>query len=180
MLNMLAKLNSSRIRHSNEHELWLFTSATISCSARFAVVNICLEQQKCQGNASSAERLSSPTPQECMYQQQHFSPSPWLQVIAEKLWFSIARYTDRQLMHEEVKSRRLSLPMAQTSISDFYVTLPQRQFPLISPSSDRSCAVTEEYQPLGNVGCRISVALRFSVHTCIVLQSAHKAKTFIE
>lgn len=75
-------------------------------------------------------------------------------------------YTGRELMHKEVK--RLSLPMAWTSISDFYVTPPQWRFPLISPSSDKPCAVTEEYHPLGDLGCR-SVGPRLSVHICIAL-----------
>lgn len=81
----------------------------------------------------------------------------------------LCNYTDRELMHKEVKSRRLSLPVAWTSTSDFYVTLPQWQFPLISPSSDRPCAVTEEYHPLGDLGRRRSVGPRLSVQTGIVL-----------
>lgn len=89
--------------------------------------------------------------------------------LLKKCDSTLHSYTDSQLMHEEVKSRRLSLPVARTSISDFYVTLPQRQYPLISPSSDRSCAVTEEYQPLGDLGRRRSVGPRLSEHPCIVL-----------
>lgn len=64
-LNFLPKLNSNRNRQSNEHEIWLFTSATILCTARFAVVNVCActGQQKCPRNAPTAECLCSPTPQ---------------------------------------------------------------------------------------------------------------------
>lgn len=65
ILNFLPKLNSNRNRQSNEHEIWLFTSATILCTARFAVVNVytCTGQQKCPRNAPTAECLCSPTPQ---------------------------------------------------------------------------------------------------------------------
>lgn len=149
---MLAKLNSNKIRHSNEHEIWLFTSATILCSARFAVVNICLEQQNCQENASSAETVLSHAsgvhvPAAALSHQAH--GCRWLLKNYDTVLRSYTDRKDTQGSQEQIAS--------SSGLNIHFWFLCDSSTITISPSPDRPCAVTEEYHPPEDLGCRRSV-----------------------
>lgn len=122
---MLAKLNSNRMRHSNEHEMWLFTSATILCLARFGVVNVCvnaLDSRNVEGKLLQLSSCAHPHPRECMYQQQHCLAKCMAAGDCWKLMIQrcVVTQSDRWCM--KMFRAEDSLLVARTSIPDFYVT----------------------------------------------------------
>ena len=172
---MLAKLNSNRIRHSNEHEIWLlFASTTILCSARFAVVNVCVNALDSRNVNGMLLQLSlcSPTPQGVHVLTAALSHQAYgCKWLLKNYDSALRSYTDRWCMRKSTAEDCLFQWPELPSLIFMWLPLPQTQLPLISPASDLFCAVTEECQPPEDLGCRVSVGPRCSVmhlHGCVI------------